>query len=79
MYLDYRLLTKSVLVPLRLTSAASATDAHIQKKIFGSHMTALIISDEEMNIMKIVKSLEECGLLIKMKQKNKKTDFSVCY
>ena len=29
-------LTKSVLVPLELTAAASATDAAIQKKIFGS-------------------------------------------
>ena len=28
-------------------------------------MTTLIISNEEMNIMKIVKSLEESGLLIK--------------
>ena len=48
-----------------LTSAASATDAVIQKKIFGSGMTALIISNEEMeDIMEIVKSLEESGLLI---------------
>ena len=50
-------------------------------------MTPLIVSNEEMNdIMKIVKSLEECGLLIKKvcqnlkrKQKNKKVDFSECY
>ena len=49
--------------------------------------TTLIISNEEMNdIMKIVKSLEESGLLIKglakqlkMKQKNKKEDLSKCY
>ena len=55
--------------------------------MFGYGFTALIISNEEMNdIMKIVKSLEESGLLIKvivkqlkMKQKNKKEDFSVCY
>ena len=34
--------------------------------MFGSGMTTLIISNEEMNdIMKIVKSLEESGLLIK--------------
>ena len=47
-------------------------------------MTTLIISDEEINdIMKIVKFLAESGLLIKalmkpfkMKQKNKKVDFS---
>ena len=49
-----------------LTLAASTTDAAIQKKIFGSGMTTLIISNEEMNdIMKIVKSLEESSLLIK--------------
>ena len=36
------------------------------KKIHGSGTTALIISNEEMeDIMKIVKSLEELGLLIK--------------
>ena len=34
--------------------------------MFGSGITTLIISNEEMNdIMKIVKSLEEYGLLIK--------------
>ena len=44
----------------------SATDAAIQKKIFGSGMTSFIISNKEMeDIIKIVKSLEESGLLIK--------------
>ena len=58
-------LAKSVLTPLGL-AAASATDAIIHKKIFGSGVTTLIISNEEMNgIIKIVKSLEEPGLLIK--------------
>ena len=38
----------------------------IQKKIYGSETAILIISNEEMNdIMKIVKSLEELGLLLK--------------
>ena len=56
---------KSVLVQLGLT-AASATDAAIHKKMFGSSTTTLIISNEEMNdIMKNIKSLEEFGLLIK--------------
>ena len=55
-------LAKSVLIPLRLTTAAPATDAAIYKTIFGSGNTTLIISNEEMNeIMKIVKSLEEPG------------------
>ena len=61
-------LAKSVLIPSGLTAAAaaaSATDAAIQKKIFGSE-TILIISNEETNdIMKIVKSLEEFRILIK--------------
>ena len=52
------------MLPLGLTAGVTATDAASQKKILGSEMTALIISNEEMNdIMKIVKSLEESGLL----------------
>ena len=59
-------LAKSVLIPLGLAAAVSATDAAIHKKMFGSGVTTFIISIEEMNdIMKIVKSLEEPGLLIK--------------
>ena len=67
-------LAKSVLMSLGLTAAMSATDTFIQKKIYGSdclldlalHTTALIISNEEIqDIMKIVKSLEESGILIK--------------
>ena len=51
-------LAKSVLVPLGLTAAASATDAAIHKKMFGSGTATLIISNEEMyDIMKIVKFL----------------------
>ena len=80
-------LAKSVLIPLGLTAAVSATDAVIHKKTFGSGISMLVISNKEMNdIMKIINSLEESGLLIKgvsknlkMKQKNKKVDFSVCY
>ena len=59
-------LAKSILIPLRLTAAASATEAAVHKKMFGSGMTTLIISNEEMNdIRKKVKSLEESRLLIK--------------
>ena len=59
-------LAKIVLVPLGLTAAASATDAAFHKKMFESGMTTLIISNEKMNnIVKIDKSLEEPGLLIK--------------
>ena len=56
-------LVKSVLI---LLGKASATDAAIQIKFFGSGIQALIISNEEMeDIMKIAKSLKEPGLLIK--------------
>ena len=59
-------LAKSVLTPLGLTAATSASDAAIYKKMFGSGTTTLIIFNEEMNeIMKTIKSLEESGLLIK--------------
>ena len=78
-------LAKNVLIPLGLTAAASATNAAIHKKMFGSGVTTLTVSNEEINdIMKIVKSHEESGLWrselvkqLKMKQKNKKSDFSM--
>ena len=76
---------KSVLVPLGLTAVVSAIDVAIHKEMFRSGMTILIISNKEMNdITKVVRSLEESGVFIKgvserikMKQKNKKADFSV--
>ena len=61
-------LAKSVLIPLRLTAAVSAADAGIHKKILGSghNNTTLIISNDEMDdILKIVKSLEDSGILLK--------------
>ena len=58
-------LAKSILIPLGLTAAVSATDAAIRKKMFGSGTMTLTISNKEMNDMKIVKSLEESGVLIK--------------
>ena len=46
-------LAKSVLIPLGLTAATSATDAAIHKKMFGSGNTTLISFNEEMiDIMK---------------------------
>ena len=57
---------KNVLLPIGLSAGKSAADAAIQKKLFGSRTTALMLSSEEMEeIMKIVKLLEESGLLIK--------------
>ena len=62
-------LAKSVLVPSGLTAETSAADAGIHKKILGSghnKNTTLIISKDEMDyILKIVKSLEDSGVLLK--------------
>ena len=63
-------LAKSALVPLGLPAATSAADAGIHKKILGSgsdhNNTILIISINEMDdILKIVKSLEDSGVLLK--------------
>ena len=51
-----------------ISAGMSAADAAIQNKIHGSEIKKLIISKEKneiWNIMKIVKSFEESGLLIK--------------
>ena len=49
-----KVLDKSVLIPLGLTAAASTTDPGMHKKIFGSLMKTLIVSNEEMeDIMRI--------------------------
>ena len=65
-------LAKSILIPFGLTAAASAADAGIHKKIVGygqpnnNNNTILIISNDEMgDILKIVKSLEDSGVLLK--------------
>ena len=58
-------LAKSVLIPLGLTAAASAADAGIHKKVLESGNTTLIISNGEIEeIIKIIKSLEDSGLLL---------------
>ena len=59
-------LAKSVLLRLESSAGMSAADVTVQKKICGPENTALIYSNEEMeDKMKIVKSLEQSGLLIK--------------
>ena len=61
-----RSLAKNVLAPLGLTAAMSAIDGSIKKKMLGSGTTTLIISNDEMNdLIKIVKSLEDCGIILK--------------
>ena len=67
-------LVKIVLLTLGLTAAA-ATDPAIHKKMFGSGATTLIICNEEMNdIKKIIKLLEQSGLLIKSVSKTIKSE-----
>ena len=59
-------LAKNVLAPLGLSAAMSAIDGSIKKKMLGSGATILIISNDEMDdILKIVKSLENSGVLLK--------------
>ena len=53
------------LIPLGLTAAASAADAGIHKKILGFGRATLIISNDEMEDIKIVKSFKDSGLLLK--------------
>ena len=78
-------LAKSVLIPLGLTAAASAADAGIYKKLLGSgrrhsysstsHNTTLIISNKDMeDLIKIVKSLEDSGLLLNRVTKSVKNE-----
>ena len=64
-------LAKSVLIPLGLTAAASAADVGKHKQILGSghnHPSSgtLIISNNEIvDVMKIAKSLEDSGFMLK--------------
>ena len=62
-------LLKSVVKPLGmsgLTAAASATDAATSEKILGSgnHTTLIISNDDMQDLLKIVKSLEDSGILL---------------
>ena len=57
-------LTKNVLAPLGLTAAMSAIDGSIQKKMRGEGVK-LVIEQDDMNIMKIIESLGNSGILLK--------------
>ena len=73
-------LAKNVLAPLGLTAVMSAIDGSIQKKIHGSGATQgagvkLIIEQEDMNdIIKIIKALENTGILLKGVSKTIKSE-----
>ena len=62
-------LVKSVIKPLALlglTATSLAIDAGVQKTIYGSGTTTLVISNEEMNdIMKIFQALEDSNNLLR--------------
>ena len=53
------------MLPLGVRAAVSATNVAIQKKIYGSGMAAVMFSNIELDdILKIVTSLQDSGLLI---------------
>ena len=66
---------KNILAPLELSAAMSATDAAIQKKMYGSGITTLIISNDDLNdLIKIVTALEEHDILLKGTSKTIKNE-----
>ena len=59
-------IAKNVLLAFRLLAGMPEADTAIQKKIYGSGATTLVISNDEIkDIIKIVNSLEESELWIK--------------
>ena len=58
-------LAKNVLAPLGLTAAMSAIDGGIQKKIHSSEVSLIIEQEDMKDIMKIIKALENSGILLK--------------
>ena len=58
-------LAKNVLAPLGLTAAMSAIDGSIQKKIHGSGVKLIIEQEDMKDIMKIIKVIENFGILLK--------------
>ena len=59
-------LGKNILAPLRLSASMSATDAAIQKKMYGSGTKTVKFSNKDLDDMtKIVKALEDYDVLMK--------------
>ena len=58
-------LARNVLAPLGLAASMSAIDGSIQKKIHGSGVKLIIEQEDMKDIMKIIKALENSGILLK--------------
>ena len=58
-------LAKNILAPLGLTAAITAIDGSIQKKIHGSGVKLIIEQEDMKDIMKIIKAIENSGILLK--------------
>ena len=69
-----KLLDKIVLIPWGLTAVASATDRAIRKKIHGSWKKLIPSNEEMVVIMKIVESVKESAILIKVVTKTAKNE-----
>ena len=75
----FALLAKSVLIPLELTAAESGADTAIQKELYGSWTTILIIWNKEEKDTEMMKYLEEYGFLIKSVIKKIKNEVKKTY
>ena len=58
-------LAKNVLAPLGLTAAMSAIDGSMQNKIHGSGVKLIIEEEDMKDIMKVIETLENSGILLK--------------
>ena len=67
-------LAKNVLALLGLTAAMSAIDGSIQKKIHGSGVKLIIEQEDMKDIMKIIKALENSGILLNRVSKTIKNE-----
>ena len=67
-------LAKNVLAPLVLTAAMSGIDGSIQKKIHGAGVKLIIEQEDMKDIMKIIKALENSGILLKGVRKTIKNE-----
>ena len=75
----FALLAKSVLITIELTAAESGTDTAIQKELYGSWTTILIIWNKEEKDTEMMKYLEESGFLIKSVIKKIKNEVKKTY